>query len=136
MTVAILDANLGTIDRRVIMVMYSYVVCEKSYQESNSPIIPLRNGSQNILSVYSNLENAYKQLLGYANNTRVLEVPFMVRTLKEIKTEIRENKDSTNFIVLVAQEVEKSFIPSEPSIRIFNKVDYYIQVVLPDQILY
>ena len=118
------------------MVMYSYVVCERRYQESNSPMIPLRNGSQNILSVYSNLENAYKQLLGYANNTRVLEVPFMVRTLKEIKTEIRENKDSTNFIVLVAQEVEKSFIPSEPSIRIFNKVDYYIQVVLPDQILY
>ena len=136
MTVAILDANLGTIDRRVIMVMYSYVVCERRYQESNSPMIPLRNGSQNILSVYSNLENAYKQLLGYANNNRILEVPFMVRSLKEIKAEILENKDSTNFIVLVAQEVEKSFVPSEPSIKIFDKTDYYIQVVEPDIVIY
>ena len=118
------------------MVMYSYVVCERRYQESNCPAIPLQKGSQNILSTYSSLENAYNQLLGYANNTRVLEVPFIVRPLKEIKAEIQENKGSNNFIVLVAQEVEKSFIPSEPSIKIFNKVDYYIQVVLPDQILY
>lgn len=118
------------------MVMYSYVVCERRYQESNSALIPLQKSSQNILSVYSSLENAYNQLLGYANNTRVLDVPFMVRSFKEIKTGISENKDSTNFIVLVAQEVEKSFVPSEPSIKIFDKTDYYIQVVLPDQILY
>lgn len=118
------------------MVMYSYVVCERRYQESNCSAIPLQKGSQNVLSVYSSLENAYTQPLGYANNTRVLEVPFMVRSFKEIKTEISENKDSTNFIVLVAQEVEKSFVPSEPSIKIFDKTDYYIQVVLPDQLLY
>lgn len=118
------------------MVMYNYIVCEKSYQESNSPIIHLRTGGQNILSVYSNLENAYSQLLGYANNNRILEVPFMVRSLKEIKAEILENKDSTNFIVLVAQEVQKSFVPSEPSIKIFEKTDYYIQVVAPDIVIY
>ena len=28
------------------MVMYSYVVCERRYQESNSPMIPLQKGSQ------------------------------------------------------------------------------------------
>lgn len=41
------------------MALYSYIVCEKHYQESNSPIIPLQKGSQNNLSVYSSLKDAY-----------------------------------------------------------------------------
>lgn len=28
------------------MALYSYIVCEKHYQESNSPIIPLKKGLQ------------------------------------------------------------------------------------------
>lgn len=118
------------------MVMYTYIVCERSYQESNSPLIPLKRGSQNNLSVYSSLENAYNQLVGYANNTRIDEVPFGLKSLKDVKKEISENKDSNNFIVLVAHESQVSFIPSDPSLKIYDKVDYYIQVVLPDQILY
>lgn len=118
------------------MVMYNYIVCERHYQESNSPLIPLRKGSQNNLSVYSNLENAYNQLIGYANNVRIEEVPFAVKTLKDIKQEISENKGSTNFIVLVAHESQLNLVPADTTIKIYDKVDYYIQVVLPDQILY
>lgn len=118
------------------MVMYNYIVCERRYQESNSAIIPLQKGSQNILCTYSSIENAYNQLLGYANNVRLLEVPFMVRTFKEVNQELLENKGSTNFIILVAQEVQKSFIPSDPSIKIYDKVEYYIQVVVPDLVIY
>lgn len=116
--------------------MYNYIVCEKSYQESNSPLIPLQRGSQNNLSVYSSLENAYMQLTGYANNVRVEDVPFAIKSLKDVKKEISENKGSTNFIVLVAHESQVSFVPSDPNLKIYDKVDYYIQVVLPDQLLY
>lgn len=118
------------------MVMYNYIVCERRYQESNSPLVPLHKGSQNNLSVYSSLENAYNQLIGYANATRIEEVPFALKSLKDVKKEISENKDSNNFIVLVAHESQVSFIPSEPSLKIYDKVDYYLQVVLPSQILY
>lgn len=41
------------------MALYSYIVCEKHYQESNSPIIPLKKGLQNNLGVYFSLETAY-----------------------------------------------------------------------------
>lgn len=118
------------------MVMYNYIVCERRYQESNSPLIPLKSGSQNNLSVYSSLENAYNQLLGYANAVRLEEVPFAVKSLRGLKEELKNHKDETNFILLVAHESQVSFIPSEPSLKIYDKVDYYIQVVLPDQILY
>ena len=118
------------------MVMYNYIVCERHYQESNSPLIPLRKGSQNNLSVYSSLENAYNQLIGYANNVMIGEVPFAVKTLKDVKQEISENKGSTNFIVLVANESQLNLVPADTTIKIYDKVDYYIQVVLPDQILY
>lgn len=118
------------------MVMYSYVVCERRYQKSNCSAIPLQKGSQNILSVYSNLENAYNQLLGYANNVRLEDVPFAIKSLKDLKREEQENKGSTNFILLVAHESQLSIVPADPLIKIYDKVDYYIQVVLPDQILY
>ena len=116
--------------------MYAYIVCEKRYQESNSPIIPLKKGSQNILCTYSSLEMAYEQLIGYANSLRIEEVPLMIRSLEELSQEFYENKYFTNFILLVAQESEVSFVPSEPSIKIYNKVDYYIQVIVPNQIIY
>lgn len=118
------------------MVMYNYVVCERRYQESKSPLIPLQKGSQNNLSVYSSLENAYNQLVGYANATRIEEVPFALKSLNDVKKEISENKDSNNFIVLVAHESQVSLVPSEPSLKIYDNVDYYLQVVLPDQILF
>jgi len=117
------------------MVMYNYIVCKKRYQESNSPLVPLQKGSQNNLSVYSSLENAYDQLVRYANAIRIEEVPFAIKSLKDVKKEISKNKDSNNFIVLVAHESQVSFIPSEPSLKIYDKVDYYLQVVLPNQIL-
>lgn len=118
------------------MVMYNYIVCERQYQESNSPLIPLQRGSQNNLSVYSSLENAYMQLTGYANNARLDDVPFAVKTLRDLKEELKTHKGETNFILLVAHESQVSFVPADPNIKIYDKVDYYIQVVLPDQILY
>ena len=118
------------------MALYSYIVCEKHYQESNSPIIPLKKGLQNNLGVYSSLETAYEQLKGYANSLRIEEVPLMIRSLEELSQEFYENKYVTNFILLVAQENQISFVPSEPSIKIYDKVDYYIQVVVPNQIIY
>lgn len=118
------------------MVMYNYIVCERHYQESNSPLIPLKRGSQNNLSVYSSLENAYNQLIGYANNVRIDEVPFAVKTLRDLKEELKNHKDETNFILLVAHESQLSLVPADTTIKIYDKVDYYIQVVLPDQILY
>lgn len=118
------------------MVMYSYVVCERRYQESNCPAIPLQKGSQNVLSTYSSLENAYTQLIGYANNVRLEDVPFAIKSLKDLKREEQENKGSTNFILLVAHESQLHCAPADPLIKIYDKVDYYIQVVLPDQILY
>lgn len=118
------------------MVMYSYVVCERRYQESNCPAIPLQKGSQNVLSTYSSLENAYTQLIGYANNVRLEDVPFAIKSLKDLKREKQENKGSTNFILLVAHESQLSIVPADTTIKIYDKVDYYIQVVLPDQILY
>lgn len=63
------------------MALYSYIVCEKRYQESNSPIIPLKKGLQNNLGVYFSLETAYEQLKGFANSLRIEEVPLMVRSL-------------------------------------------------------
>lgn len=118
--------------------MYNYIVCERRYQESNSPLIPLKSGSQNNLSVYSSLENAYNQLLGYANAVRLEEVPFAVKSLRGLKEELKshKHKDENNFILLVAHESQVSFVPSDPNLKIYDKVDYYIQVVLPDQILY
>lgn len=118
------------------MALYSYIVCERRYQESNSPIIPLKRGSQNNLSTYSSLEDAYKNLVGYANSLGIDEVPLMIRSLEELSQEFYENKYVTNFILLVAQENQVSFVPSEPSIKIYNKVDYYIQVIVPNQIIY
>jgi len=118
------------------MVMYNYIVCERHYQESNSSLIPLKRGSQNNLSVYSSLENAYNQLIGYANAVRIEEVPFAVKTLRDLKEELKNHKDENNFILSGAHESQVSFIPSEPSLKIYNKVDYYLQVVLPNQILY
>ena len=82
------------------------------------------------------MENAYNQLIGYANVTRIEEVPFAIKSLKDVKKEISENKDSNNFIVLVAHESQLSLVPADTTIKIYDKVDYYIQVVLPDQILY
>ena len=116
--------------------MYAYIVCEKRYQESNSPIIPLQKGSQNILCTYSSLEMAYEQLKGYANSLRVEEVPLIIRSMEELEQEIQENEDNTNFVILVAYEKQISFVPSEPSIKIYDKVDYYIQVVVPNQVIY
>lgn len=116
--------------------MYNYIVCERHYQESNSPLIPLKKGSQNNLSVYSSLENAYNQLVGYSNAVRLEEVPFAVKTLRDLKDELKNHKDENNFILLVAHESQVSFVPSDPKLKIYDKVDYYIQVVLPDQILY
>lgn len=118
------------------MALYSYIVCEKHYQESNSPIIPLKKGSQNNLGVYFSLETAYEQLKGYANSLRIEEVPLMIRSMKELEQEIRENEDNTNFVILVAYEEQISFVPSEPSIKIYDKVDYYIQIVVPNQVIY
>ena len=118
------------------MVMYSYVVCERRYQESNCPAIPLQKGSQNVLSTYSSLENAYTQLIGYANNVRLEDVPFAVKSLRNLKEELKNHKDETNFILLVAYESQLHCVPADPLIKIYDKVDYYIQVVLPDQILY
>lgn len=118
------------------MALYSYIVCEKRYQESNSPIIPLKKGLQNNLGVYFSLETAYEQLKGFANSLRIEEVPLMIRSLEELSQEFYENKYVTNFLLLVAQENQVSFVPSEPSIKIYNKVDYYIQVIVPNQIIY
>lgn len=118
------------------MVMYNYIVCERHYQESNSPLIPLKRGSQNNLSVYSSLENAYNQLIGYANAVRIEEIPFAVKSLRDLKEELKNHKDETNFILLVAHESQLSIVPADATIKIYNNVDYYIQVVLPDQILY
>lgn len=118
------------------MALYSYIVCEKRYQESNSSIIPLKKGLQNNLGVYFSLETAYEQLKGFANSLRIEEVPLMIRSLEELGQEFYENKYVTNFILLVAQESQVSFVPSEPSIKIYNKVDYYIQVIVPNQIIY
>ena len=118
------------------MALYSYIVCEKHYQESNSPIFPLQKGLQNNLGVYFSLETAYKQLKGYANSLRIEEEPLMIRSLEELSQEFYENKYVTNFILLVAQENQVSFVPSEPSIKIYDKVDYYIQVVVPNQVIY
>lgn len=118
------------------MALYSYIVCEKHYQESNSPIIPLKKGLQNNLGVYFSLETAYEQLKGYANSLRVEEVPLIIRSMEELEQEIQENEDNTNFVILVAYEKQISFVPSEPSIKIYDKVDYYIQVVVPNQVIY
>lgn len=118
------------------MALYSYIVCEKHYQESNSPIIPLKKGLQNNLGIYFSLETAYKQLKGYANSLRIEEVPLMIRSMEELEQEIRKNEDSNNFVILVAYEEQVSFVPSEPRIKIYNKVDYYIQVIVPNQIIY
>lgn len=60
----------------------------------------------------------------------------MIRSLQELSQEFYENKYVTNFILLVAQENQVSFVPSEPSIKIYDKVDYYVQVVVPNQIIY
>ena len=116
--------------------MYNYIVCGRHYQESNSPLIPLKRGSQNNLSVYSSLENAYNQLVGYANAVRIEEIPFAVKSLRDLKEELKNHKDETNFILLVAHESQLSIVPADNTIKIYDKVDYYIQVVLPDQILY
>ena len=118
------------------MVMYNYIVCERRYQSANTPLVPLHRGSQNNLSVYSSLENAYNQLIGYANVNRIEEVPFALKSLNDVKKEISENKDSNNFIVLVAHESQVSFVPSEPSLKVYDNAVYYLQVVLPDQILF
>lgn len=118
------------------MALYSYIVCEKRYQESNSPIIPLKRSSQNNLGVYFSLETAYEQLKGYANSLRIEEVSLMIRSLEELSQEFYENKYITNFILLVAQENQVCFVPSEPSVKIYDKVDYYIQVVVPNQVIY
>jgi hypothetical protein len=50
-------------------------------------MIPLQKGSQNVLSTYSSLENAYTQLIGYANNVRLEDVPFAIKSLKDLKRE-------------------------------------------------
>ena len=118
------------------MVMYNYIVCERHYQESNSPLIPLKRGSQNNLSVYSSLENAYNQLIRYANNARIEEVPFALKSLRNLKEEMKNHKDETNFIVSVAHESQLNLVPADSISKIYDKVDYYIQVVLRDQILY
>lgn len=60
----------------------------------------------------------------------------MIRSLEELSQEFYENKYVTNFILLVAQENRVSFVSSEPSIKIYDKVDYYVQVVVPNQIIY
>ena len=60
----------------------------------------------------------------------------MIRSLKELEQEIQDNQGNTNFIILVAYEKQVSFVPSEPSIKIYDKVDYYIQVIVPNQIIY